>query len=303
MGIPTARPARPVHPTLALVGLLALCVGAASLGRDRLVERLPSIVQQQFGAFERRLGVRMSAEEVTLDGWRTLGLSRFVVRPSARIERPLLAASKLYVELGISFSGLRPRVVPEAIRVEGASVRVGGDLLQILESEGTGRRQRQALRLARREGVGAGDAGIPAVPRIDVVDASLLVERPDGSAERWGLPRVTLSSVGEGRLAGRVEVVGAEGMPPVLALSGRVSADGLSLQVEAPTPLRPTVMAKWLGRSVGFRALQVDGAGLTLREVEVSVPSAQGVEIMARLPSLRVRLPGGEVPRVELARA
>lgn len=295
---PSVRP-RAVRRPIALAGLAALIVAGGGLTHDRLAHHAPAAVRAQIEALQRRLGVRIQVDSITVEGWRSLALRRVVVTSDTAPDRPLAALSEVLVKAGIDHVGGRPRLGAAEVRVDGATVRIGGDLLKLLEREGSGRRSRHALRLARGERT---TAEIPRrVPDVEILDAAILVERPHGPPERWKAPLITLEAQGSGRLAGRAELDAGPGMPFGVRLSGRASADGLSLQVEAPTTLRPPVLAQWLGRTVGFRALQVDGAGLTLREVEVSVPSSQGLEVMARLPTLRVRLPGGDTPRVELA--
>ncbi len=293
-------PIRGVRPSFALTGLLVALGGAATLAHGRLVEQAPAVVRAQLDALESRLGLRIGAQSISVDGWRSVALKEVVIAPAAGPDRPLVAVSEVVVSAGADILVWPPRITPTTVRVDGATLRVGSDLLKLLDKEGTGRRTRHALRIARGAAPGAADA--VRIPDIEILDAALLVDRPKGAAERWKVPLVTLTPVGDGRLAGRAELDAGPGMPFSVGLSGRVSRDGVSLQVEAPTTLRPPIMAEWLGRSVGFKAMQLDGAGLTLREVEVSVPSGQGMEVMARLPTLRVRLPGGDAPRIELAR-
>ena len=283
-------PIRGVRPSFALTGLLVALGGAATLAHGRLVEQAPAVVRAQLDALESRLGLRIGAQSISVDGWRSVALKEVVIAPAAGPDRPLVAVSEVVVSAGADILVWPPRITPTTVRVDGATLRVGSDLLKLLDKEGTGRRTRHALRIAR--GAAPGAAAAVRIPDIEILDAALLVDRPKGAAERWKVPLVTLTPVGDGRLAGRAELDAGPGMPFSVGLSGRVSRDGVSLQVEAPTTLRPPIMAEWLGRSVGFKAMQLDGAGLTLREVEVSVPSGQGMEVMARLPTLRVRLPG-----------
>lgn len=291
-----------VRPAFSLAALVTLVAGGTSLAHEHISRLAPAAVRAELTALEQRLGLRIRVDSIATQGWRSLVLRKVVVTSATAPDNPLVAVSDVQVTAGVQLDLSRGRLRPVAssIKVEGATLRLGAELLKLLEREGTGRRTRHALRVARGESTPTADT--PAVPDIEILDALLLVERPDGPPERWRAPLVTLASEGDGRLAGRAELDAGPGMPFSVNLSGRASADGLSLQVEAQTPLRPPVMAAWLGRSVGFRAIQIDGAGLTLRDVEVSVPSGQGMEVMARLPTLRVRMPGGDTPSVELAR-
>jgi hypothetical protein len=279
------------------MGLAAASIFGAHSTLAHLGSRAPGLVRAQIARLEQRLGVRIDVDSVKLHGWRSVAVRQVVVSPPIAGGQPLIAVSEVIATAGLTLNGWRPAIAVESIRVDGATLRVGGDLLRLLDRQSAGRRVRA---IPRAVGSRANSVTAFRVPRIEVLDASLLVERPNGQTERWQVPLVTLSSDANGRLSGRAELDAGPGMPFSLELSGLATPNGLSLQVESPTMIRPPLIAEWLGRTAGFRAVQIDRDGLTLREVEFSVPSGQGMEVMARLPTLRVRVPSGDAPRLEL---
>lgn len=284
-----------------LVGLALLAVGlqpASRLGRG-LLERL---ALRQLMEIEKESGGSFRAVGLHLRSWGRLHIDGLELRGSAASPEPLVEVEELEItwELGSLLLG---RLRPAQVEAWGVTLRVAATGREVLSRLGGWSLASLTGAAARSSASGSTAAGLlhhlPGM--VALHDLRIVGGSGQGPASVQRVPLAMLLARGD-ELSGVVELAGEGGAAPVFfRLAGSRRARG-SWQVlaEASEPVRPTSLRQWLGRSIGFSALELGPDTLAVRGLTVSGPEGQGSETMVRVDGLTIARTPGPEPRLQI---